>query len=256
MMPFTEIKPSMPLYYTTSGSGFPVIFIHPPHMGHHVFKYQHEVLSKHYQIITYDLRGHGDSGNTDDHSTIQTHSKDLALFLDNIEIKEAIIVGYSAGGSIAQDFAIKYPSKVKALVLAGGFSEVSTVLLRTQFHLGMNLVQNGKSQLLSKLLAKTHKITLEDQKLVYQDCIKADPQTAYQFYESSMEYKCTDYLNTIHCPVLLLYGQFSHIRSYEKLYEQHLPLMKSVLISKALHQLPIRKYFSFNHALLNFLKDI
>ncbi|WP_052158701.1 alpha/beta fold hydrolase [Halobacillus sp. BBL2006] len=255
MMPFTEIKPSFSLYYKSVGTGFPIVFIHPPHMGHHVFKYQQK-LSSHYQIITYDLRGHGSSGNCDESPIISAHSNDLALFLDKIGIEKAIITGYSAGGTIAQDFTLRYPDKVKALVLAGGFSEVSTGLLRTQFHLGMKLVQNGKSELLSSLLAKTHKITDEDQTLLFQDCVQADPQTAFQFYEKSMEYRCTDDLGRIHCPVLLLYGQFSHIRSYVKLYEDNIPQMKSVLVSRALHQLPIREHRAFNHALMNFLQGV
>lgn len=253
-MPYVEIAPSLPIYYRSSGTGTPIVFIHPPHMGHQVFKYQNP-LSNLFQVITYDLRGHGNSGGHNERTTIQQFSEDLGIFLDELGISQAIIVGYSAGGTIAQEFALNYPERVKALILSGGYPEVRTLTLRLQYHFGFSLVQNGNSELLSKLLAKSHKVTQEDQSLLFKECLKADPKTAFDYYESSLEYKCTDRLKSLTCPLLTLYGQFSYIRPYMNDYN-HLPQMKSVLIKRAFHQLPIKKHQAFNHALVTFLKEI
>ncbi|ASF41008.1 hypothetical protein CEH05_18320 [Halobacillus halophilus] len=127
------------MYYTSSGAGVPIVFIHPPHMGHHVFKYQN-VLSNQFRIITYDIRGHGNSGKNEKPPTIQQLANDLQLLLDRLGIDEAIIVGYSSGSSIAQAFALTYPDRMKALVLSGGFPEINTFLLRMQYYLGLALV--------------------------------------------------------------------------------------------------------------------
>ncbi|ASN06555.1 alpha/beta fold hydrolase [Virgibacillus necropolis] len=252
-MPIVEISPSLPTYYESSGTGPPVVFIHPPHMGHTVFKYQHE-LSDRFQVITYDIRGHGRSGVSDELMTIPRLANDLLAFLDALKIDQAVIVGYSSSGSIAQEFALSHPERVKALVLSGGFPEVTTFTLKRQFQFGMALLRSGQIELLSKLLAVSHKVTKEDKRELFHECLKAHPASAYDFYEKSMQYTCTERLQSLHCPLFLLYGQFSHIRPYLELYKQHVPQMKSVLVSKSLHQVPIKKYHSFNHALSIFLK--
>ncbi|WP_404452212.1 alpha/beta hydrolase [Virgibacillus necropolis] len=254
-MPIVEISPSLSTYYESSGTGYPVIFIHPPHMGQTVFKYQHE-LSNHFRVITYDIRGHGKSGSSDEDVTIPLLAADLSAFLDALGIDQAIIVGYSAGGSIAQEFVLTYPDRVKALVLSGGFSEVSTFTLKRQFQFGIALVRTGQSELLSKLLTMSHKVTKEDQPELLHECLQAHPQSAYGFYKKSMDYTCTDLLHNLRCPVFLLYGRFSHIRPYQKIYKREVPQMKSVLVSKSLHQVPIKNYRSFNQALSSFLQNL
>ncbi|MGP4063214.1 alpha/beta fold hydrolase [Halobacillus sp. H74] len=252
-MPIIKISSSLSTYYESSGTDSPVVFIHPPHMGHHVFKYQHE-LSDHFRVITYDIQGHGRSGVSDEKVTISRLAADLSTFLDALGIDQVTIVGYSAGGSIAQDFALTYPERVKALVLSGGFPQVSTFTLKKQYQFGLALVRSGQSELLSKLLAWSHKVTKEDQRILLDECLRAHPQSAYDFYKQSMNYMCTHLLHNLHCPLLLLYGQFSHIRPYVELYKREVPQMESVLVGKSSHQLPIRSYRSFNHALLSFLK--
>ncbi|MGP4076420.1 alpha/beta hydrolase [Halobacillus sp. K22] len=254
-MPYIETDSSFHMYYTSSGAGMPIVFIHPPHMGHHVFKYQND-LSNQFRIITYDIRGHGNSGKNGDHPTIQQLADDLQLLLDRLGIEQAVIVGYSAGSSIAQEFALNHPGRIKALVLSGGFPEVSTFLLRNQFQLGLALLKGGYNNFLCKHLAKSHQVQEKDQTLLYQECIKADVQTSLSYYENSMNYNCTNLLNLMDFPVLTLYGQFSHIRPYLKIYQRYLPHMKSVMISRSFHQLPIRNHFSFNHALSTYIHEM
>lgn len=254
-MPIVKISSSLSTYYECSGTGSPVIFIHPPHMGHNVFKYQHE-LSGRFRVITYDIQGHGRSEISDEKVTISRLTDDLSAFLNALGHDQVTIVGYSAGGSIAQDFALTYPNRVKALVLSGGFPQVSTFPLIKQYQFGLALVRSGQSELLSKILAWSHKVTKKDQRILLDECLRAHPQSAYDFYKQSMDYNCTHLLNNLHCPLLLLYGQFSHIRPYVELYKRQVPQMESVLVGKSSHQVPIKSYRSFNHALYSFLKNL
>lgn len=107
-----------------------------------------------------------------------------------------------------------------------------------------------------KHLAKSHQVHEKDQSLLYQECIKADIQTALSYYENSMKYNCTNLLPIMNFPLLTLYGQFSHIRPYLKIYQRHVPHMKSIIISRAFHQLPLRSHSSVNHALSTFIREI
>lgn len=254
-MTFIKTADSLKIYYQTSGSGIPIVFIHPPMMSQVVFKYQHN-LSNQFQVITYDIRGHGNSSNNREDPTISRLAADLLHLLDILGIDKAVIAGYSAGGTIAQEFALTYPDRVKALVLSGGFSEVSTLSLKLHYHCGINLLQKGGEKLISHLLAQSHKANERDKQVLLYEGLKANPQTALNYYENSLEYNCTRQLKFIRCPVLLLYGQFSHIRSYLHIYERHIPQMKSILISQTFHQLPIKNHNTFNHACSTFLKGI
>lgn len=57
-MPILEVDEST-LYYTVKGKGIPIIVIHPPVLSSINFIYQLEGLSRYFQVITFDIRGHG-----------------------------------------------------------------------------------------------------------------------------------------------------------------------------------------------------
>src|SRR5262249_25645550 len=64
----------------------------------------------------YDRRGYGRS-----ESTAREHSDvaDLLAVLDTLRVSDAVLVGCSAGGGLALDFTLAYPTRVRALVLGG-----------------------------------------------------------------------------------------------------------------------------------------
>lgn len=82
-MPYFELPDKVKIYYERYGKGRPIVFIHPPLMGHVVFKYQIELIKK-YEVIFYDCRGHGKSTYCEsNHSNriIETHIEDLKKLL-------------------------------------------------------------------------------------------------------------------------------------------------------------------------------
>ena len=71
-------------------------------------------------MFALDTRGHGKSKRGDAPFTIKQFAKDLNVFMDNLGIERAIILGFSDGANIAMEFVLKYPHKVKALILNAG----------------------------------------------------------------------------------------------------------------------------------------
>lgn len=255
-MPYCEIETGLSLFYKSTGKGLPVVWIHPPHMGHRVFQYQHDLSSEHYRVITYDARGHGASGRGDGAVSIAILARDVAALLDGLGCDQAVICGYSAGGSVAQQFALTYPERTVALILSGGFPEVSTFLLKNQFRAGLNIVSRGGSIPLSRLLAASHVVKKGDGQMLFQECASCNPQMAYAFYAESFYYHCTHRLKEITCPVLGLYGQYCHTQPYARLYQEHLPQFQMVMIHRAGHQLPARRHHQVNHAVARFLQSL
>ena len=107
------------LYYTESGSGFPLILLHGNGEDHTYFVHQFPCFSKKYRVIAIDTRGHGKTPRGTAVFSIEQFADDLKSFLDVKNIKMAHILGFSDGGNIAMVFAIKYPEYVRSLVLNG-----------------------------------------------------------------------------------------------------------------------------------------
>lgn len=138
-MPYISINSRVRLYYEEKGNGTPLLFIHPPGMGHVVFCRQ-KPLARDFRLILYDMRGNGRSSPSDGPITVPLLADDVSVLLRSLGIGRAIICGYSSGGSVALDFALRYPQHVKQLILIGGFPEVCTPLLWGEFWLGISAI--------------------------------------------------------------------------------------------------------------------
>jgi pimeloyl-ACP methyl ester carboxylesterase len=111
------------IYYEIQGRGMPVIFIHGHGMTHTMFGPQKEYFSARYKVITCDLRGNGKSGRLTEprQEIIETQCSDLIVLLNQLQIREAVFVGVSYGGLLAQHIAYAYPNRVSAIVVADSF---------------------------------------------------------------------------------------------------------------------------------------
>ncbi|WP_241657238.1 alpha/beta fold hydrolase [Halobacillus salinus] len=74
-----------------------------------------ERLSEEYKVYAPDLRGFGQSTYFEKVAGTQDFAEDLAMFLDEIGEESCMLVGWSLGGAVAQQFAVKYPNRCKAL---------------------------------------------------------------------------------------------------------------------------------------------
>lgn len=103
------------LYYEVAGMGTPLVTIHAGVADSRMWNNEFAYFAQSNQVIRYDMRGYGKSEPVEGEFS---HLSDLDLLLKTLEIHEPIVImGCSMGGSLAMDFALTYPSKVKALVM-------------------------------------------------------------------------------------------------------------------------------------------
>jgi 3-oxoadipate enol-lactonase len=76
-----------------------------------------EALSPHFRIIAFDNIGSGCSSMPDRLYTIKEMADHATFVLDDARVKRASVMGLSMGGMIAQELAIRYPDRVRRLVL-------------------------------------------------------------------------------------------------------------------------------------------
>lgn len=104
-------------YWLTGQQGRPlVVFTHGALVDHHAFDPQLPVVGQHYHVLTWDVRGHGQSQPMGVPFTVREAVEDLVALLDLLGEHQAILVGQSMGGNIAQEMLFLYPERVSALV--------------------------------------------------------------------------------------------------------------------------------------------
>ncbi|WP_245503725.1 alpha/beta fold hydrolase [Rhizobium leguminosarum] len=103
-----------------SGAGLPLVFVHGFTTTAQFWREQIEAFSSRYRVIRIDLPGHGVSPRPEGRSyTIAAFANDILAVYRALEIDEAILVGLSMGGTVAQTFTLSHPERVLALVLVG-----------------------------------------------------------------------------------------------------------------------------------------
>lgn len=128
-MPYVPTR-DINTYYEEAGRGEPLVLIRGLGSDLQAWATQAPELAKHFRVITYDNRGAGRTSAPDKPYSIAGMADDLAALLDALKIEKASVLGYSMGGMIAQEFALKYPNRLEKLILLGtsagldGYSKV------------------------------------------------------------------------------------------------------------------------------------
>ena len=125
----------MDLNYKVEGNGKSLIFIHGLSDNLLYWEFLAANLKDDYEVIRFDLRGHGESELGDDEITIGSYVEDLNDLLDDLNISNVNLIGFSLGGAIAIDYVLKYPHKVDSLVMMSSFIKTDNHLknIFTQF---------------------------------------------------------------------------------------------------------------------------
>ncbi len=107
------------IYYEVHGDGPPLLLTHGYSSTSAMWRGQIEALSKHYRLVLWDMRGHGQSDYPDDPSAYSEALTvaDMAALLDEVGAKHAIIGGLSLGGYMSLAFYRAHPDRVRALLI-------------------------------------------------------------------------------------------------------------------------------------------
>ncbi len=118
-MPIAKVG-SLDIYYELLGEGYPVVFISGITLDHTIWKlFQVPAFTAAgFSCLVFDNR---DVGRTGDSPTgpyaIDQFVDDTVGLLDQLGLKSPHVIGYSMGGMVAQELALKYPSRVRSLTL-------------------------------------------------------------------------------------------------------------------------------------------
>lgn len=126
-MPFTQVN-DITVYYEQHGAGTEnLVLIGGLGADHNVWKSIIRMLSPYFRIVIFDARGSGQSTTTEQPYTTELMASDVVALMDALKIDKAHMIGHSMGGCVAQQIAIKFPSRLNRLVLACSRAEPSVI---------------------------------------------------------------------------------------------------------------------------------
>jgi len=203
-------------------------------------------LAREFMVIAPDSRGHGRSGDTDAPLSYRTMADDMVQLLRILNIPRAHIVGWSDGGIIGMDIALRHPEMVNRLVLIGANFDVSG--------------------LTAKNIESTKKLTPDAPEFAevrdFYDRIAPEPKRWPVLIDKiktmwlSQPHYSPNELRRIKSPALIIAGENDVIReSHTKEMARLIRGSRHLIVRGASHLVPIEKYETVNREIIGFLKD-
>jgi len=224
---------------------------------------QMKALEPHFQVLRYDIRGHGKSEAPPGAYTLELLGEDAVALLDVLEIEKVHWVGLSMGGMIGQSVALNYPKRLRSLALCdtsaaiapeaqpiwqeridavrekGVESQLEPTMERWFTPTFLNLNPN--------MLGVIRKEFLATPAQGYLGCIYAIRKLNY-----------LDRLSIIKIPTLIMVGEDdpgTPVSASEAMH-QRIPSSKLVIIKSARHLSSVEQPEAFNTNLLTFLMSL
>jgi pimeloyl-ACP methyl ester carboxylesterase len=240
------------------GSGFPILCLHGhPGSGQSLSVFT-QTLSQRFLTIAPDLRGYGNS-KISQPFTMADHLADLETLLDAYQISRCLILGWSLGGILAMELALKLPERVSGLLL------IATAANPRGSHPAISWQDNlhtGIASILNRFKPGWQwNIDTFGQRSLYRYLLRQHTSTAYQYLadEAMLAYLQTSRFATqaltaalrtgynrladlekIQCPCLMLVGaEDRHITPESSLETaRHLPNCEYYVYPNTAHLLP------------------
>lgn len=117
------------MYYEIQGKGEPLVLVGGFSADHTMWNTVLEKLAQHYQVVTFDNRGTGQTNVPNGPYSVDQFASDTAALCEKLNIKKAHFIGSSMGGFVVQTLAYRFPALVKSLVLTNSTLQVETTFL-------------------------------------------------------------------------------------------------------------------------------
>ncbi len=240
--------------YDIYGSGPAVLFTHGYQASRAMWESQRPALEPRYQMITWDLRGHGSSGIDDDPSRYSQELLlgDMLALLDHAGAERATLVGHSLGGFASLRFYLDHPDRVRALVLFGSGPGFRDPEARAKWN---DMAERFAGGMEKRGLELLQRAGLEVSTAKHRSA-QALAHAARRMLAQS-DARVMDAIATIDVPVLVIVGaedkQFIGSSEY---MAKKIPGAQLVKIEDAAHAANMEQPDAFNDAMVGFLDGV
>ena len=196
--------------YEIAGSGKTLVLIHGLGGSTKSWETTVPLLSGHYQVLTWDVRGHGQSDKPEGNYSAELFASDLAALLRTLGIGSAFVLGHSMGGVIALRFALDFPDLCRALIVSSSSAEVNPQatkywqeLVATVLEKGMDAVPFDPTRMFSKGFVERNPEVIEE---FARNRPVNEPAPYARAALAMASYNYNEELGRIRCPTLIIVG--------------------------------------------------
>ena len=267
---YIEVEPNVHLHITDAGNGKAIVLIPGWPLSDEMYEYQYTDLINHnFRVIGITLRGFGRSSKPYGAYDYDVHALDIKRVLDQLEIEDATLCGFSMGGAIAAMYVSLYGTmRVSKLVLAGAATPCWTQredfpynLLKSDVDDLIALNNTDRPKLLSNF-AKIFSATKTSLNKGIGNWLTAINLSAssYATGKCLMALRDTDLrhdLKKIEIPTLIMHGKKDKICSFDlaKQTKKLIPNAHLVAFEKSGHSLFLEETKKFNAELIKFAAE-
>jgi len=265
---------SIPLHVEdTGGAGRPVVLIHGWPLSGAAWEKQIPALTAAgYRVLAYDRRGFGQSGKPDSGFDYDTLANDLADIIDQKNLTDVTLVGFSMGGGEVARYVAKHgESKLRSVVFA---SAVPPYLMKSEDNPEGPLTKAAAAEMEAGLRADrdsffddfttkffsagpTLKVTEADRQKAIALCKQSDQTAALGCMKAFGTTDFRDDLTKVSVPTLVIHGDSDGIVPFEgsgKRTNAAIPGSELVVLTGAPHGCNVSHADEFNAAIIDFLK--
>jgi 3-oxoadipate enol-lactonase len=253
--------------YEVTGTGTPLVLIHGHPFDHTMWAPQIEAFSKHYRVITPELRGYGSSIlPQSEHTKFEDYATDVLALLDHLGVDSFHLGGLSMGGQVIMEIFRQSPGRVKTLIFADTFAGLDTPEVKQgRYDTASRLEKEGMDayadEVIYKMITPAHVASLPAVATHIIRMMKASSPkgaaTALRARAERIDY-LAEILPLIDIPTLVIVGskdEFTPVAKAEEL-KANLKDCKLVIIEDAGHMPNLEHPEEFNKAVLEFLKAL
>ena len=253
----------MELEYLDKGEGDVILLLHGLGSTKADWDFQIDSFSKHYRVIAPDLRGHGNSSKpkTRNEYGISLCAEDNILLVKELKIDQFTVVGFSMGGAVAFEMAVKYPELISKLIVVNtspdfnNLGEMGEKMIKDR----TRILDNSGMEPLAKQVAESLFPEEGQSKLrnAFYERVKSNSVRSYfNSFITLMEWGIAEKIKDIKAPALVIASDQDYTPvSLKEAYSQKMENSKVKVIDYSRHGITMDQPNQFNSVVLNFLNN-
>ena len=266
---YLEVEPNVRLHITDAGEGRPIVLIHGWPLSDEMFEYQYyDLMENNFRVIGITLRGFGKSDKPYGEYNYDVHVQDIKIVLKKLAIKDAVLGGFSMGGSIAIRYAsMDDDARISKLALFGAAAPIWTQRKDFPYNLPKSAVDdlielNYKDR--PKLLSDFAKIFSATETSLNKGiggwlngiCLSASSYATAQCLIALRDTDLRSDLAKIKIPTVIMHGKKDKICSFDLAEQMKAGILNSYIIAfqNSGHSMFLEETKKFNTELIKFAK--